>query len=73
LAKQKLAMSFCRIVGAPIMYIIKTRGFPEEHKKRLNEPHKGKQTSEESRSKMSETGKDEMDNEGCEKVLINRG
>ena len=47
------------------MYIIKTRGFPEEHKKRLNEPHKGKQTSEESKSTMSETAKDKMDNDGC--------
>ncbi|MRN41133.1 MAG: hypothetical protein FIO02_08840 [Nitrosopumilales archaeon] len=35
------------------------RTFPEEHEKHLSEPHKGKQTSEESRSKMSEPGKDE--------------
>ena len=35
------------------------RTFPEEHKKHLNEPHKRKQTSEESRSNMSEAEKDE--------------
>jgi hypothetical protein len=35
------------------------RTLPEEHKKHLSEPHKDKQTSEESRSKMSAAGKDE--------------
>jgi hypothetical protein len=41
------------------VYIVRMRTFPEEHTKHLSEPHRGKQTSEESRSKMSEAGKDE--------------